>query len=348
MATTRFPGNGDDRLDALYADLAAADIQPLWELEGVLTPEPRPRAVPFVWRGKQLREFAERAGELVTTDRRVLSLANPGLGGEPYAVPTLWAGVQYLNGHEVAPAHHHSPAALRFVIAGSGVFTLVNGDPVAMGPGDLVLTPNWAWHEHHNTGAEPMAWIDGLDVPLVRYLDAVFFEPGGSEVPSGTAERSRSERLYGAAAGIVPVDFPPHTASHSALVVYRWADTDRALRAQDGFDGDRAAVRFVDPTSGRDIMPTLRCEVHRYSVGNQPVSRRQVGSSVGVVFRGAGTVRLGDTDHDVMAGDIFAVPSWTEVSVTAHEDLDLFVYSDAPVLEALSLFRESRSATHRM
>lgn len=339
MSTTRFSGDGDDRLDAFYADLADYDVQPLWELPGVLTAEPSPRAVPFVWRGKELRSLAERSGELVTTDRRVLSLANPGLDGAPYAVPTLWAGVQYLNGHEVAPAHHHTPAALRFVLSGEGVFTLVNGDPVAMGPGDLVLTPSWAWHEHHNTGDEPMAWVDGLDVPLVRYLDAVFFEPGNGEVNAATATRSRSERLYGSAPGIVPAD-SPHTAPHSALVTYRWADTDRALTAQLNPSTGRAAIRFVDPASGRDVMPTMRCEVHRFRAGNQPLTRRRVGSSVGVVFRGSGTVTFGDDQQHIGAGDIFAVPSWTPTSVLADEDLDIFVYSDAPVLEALSLYRE--------
>ncbi len=50
---------------------------------------------------------------------------------------TLWAAVQYLGPHEVAPAHRHTPAALRFVLEGSGVWTLVDGDPLAMSAGDL-------------------------------------------------------------------------------------------------------------------------------------------------------------------------------------------------------------------
>ena len=184
MATTRFHDGAPD-VDGLYADLAAADLQPLWVQPGLLTRTPG-RLTPHIWRWKTLRDLAERSGDLVGIerggDRRVLSLAHPDLGGLPFATHTLWGAVQFLGGGELAPAHRHTPAALRFVLEGSGVWTLVNGDPIHMAPGDLVLTPSWTWHEHHNPGTEPMIWFDGLDLPLVRNLDAVFFEPGGEEL----------------------------------------------------------------------------------------------------------------------------------------------------------------------
>ncbi|TCO54366.1 hypothetical protein EV192_109347 [Actinocrispum wychmicini] len=45
--------------------------------------------------------FTERAGGLVPVgrggERRAIALANPGLGGAPYATPTLWAAIQYLR-----------------------------------------------------------------------------------------------------------------------------------------------------------------------------------------------------------------------------------------------------------
>ena len=68
---------------------------------------------------KEMRALAERCGDLVGIsrggDRRVLSLTNPSLGGRPYATSTLWGAVQYLRPGEVAPAHRHTPGALRFV-----------------------------------------------------------------------------------------------------------------------------------------------------------------------------------------------------------------------------------------
>ena len=89
-----------------------------------------------------------------------------GLKPEPYATPTLWAAAQYLGPKEVAPAHRHSQSAFRFVLEGEGVWTVVDGDPVAMRRGDLLLTAGWRWHEHHNVADAPMVWLDGLDIPL--------------------------------------------------------------------------------------------------------------------------------------------------------------------------------------
>ncbi|MET8354174.1 MULTISPECIES: hypothetical protein [unclassified Micromonospora] len=46
-------------------------------------------------------------------ERRAIALANPGLGGLPYATPTLWAAVQYLGPRENAPVHRQTQNALR-------------------------------------------------------------------------------------------------------------------------------------------------------------------------------------------------------------------------------------------
>ena len=45
-----------------------------------------------------------------------------------------------------------------------------------MKPGDLVLTPNWTWHDHYNAGEKNLVWLDVLDAHLTRHLDAGFQE----------------------------------------------------------------------------------------------------------------------------------------------------------------------------
>ena len=199
-----------------------------------------------------MRALAERCGDLVGIsrggDRRVLlSLTNPSLGGRPYATSTLWGAVQYLRPGEVAPAHRHTPGALRFVLEGSGVWTQVNGDSIAMAPGDLVLTPSWTWHEHYNTGDGPMIWFDGLDLPLLECLDAVFFEPGAdAEVPREVPAPSCSSELFAGAPGLVPVGQRP-AGGHSPLFAYRWVDTDRALDVSCRRDPNAAAAPSASP-----------------------------------------------------------------------------------------------------
>lgn len=198
-------------LEQLYRDFESELLIPLWtEISDLMPTSPASYAVPHVWRWPALLKTAARAGELVPVgrggERRAIALANPGLGGRPYATPTLWAAIQYLNARESAPVHRHSQHAFRFVVSGAGVSTVVNGDVVPMRRGDFLPQSGWNWHSHINDSDEPMAWIDGLDVPIQRYIDSTFFEPGTEDTPSGTASctdlPSRSERLWGAATAV--------------------------------------------------------------------------------------------------------------------------------------------------
>lgn len=265
----------------LYRDFEAAGMTPLWRTrEDLMPPVPRPRAVPHLWRWEDLYPLAARSGALVPVgrggERRAIGLGNPGLPGDPYATPTLWAAVQYLNPHESAPEHRHSQSAFRFVLEGEGVWTVVDGDPVAMRRGDLLLTPGWHFHGHHNVSDVPMAWLDGLDIPLVANLDQGFFELGRDEMADvRTPRRSSSERLWGGP-GLTPVAAAGARPA-SPLMAYRWAHTAAALSAQlelaaEGVAGTlvepgHAAVRFTNPTTGGDALTTMRTEMHRLAAG---------------------------------------------------------------------------------
>src|SRR2546429_3008782 len=167
-------GQPDDsrELRELYAAFGDEHLVPLWtEVADLMPREPTPSAVPHVWQWRTLYPLAQRSGDLVPVgrggQRRAIALANPGLGGLPYATPTLWAAIQYLGPHEVAPEHRHTQNAFRFVVEGEGVWTVVDGDPVAMRRGDFLLTPGWHFHGHHNVTDHPMALIDGLDHPVL-------------------------------------------------------------------------------------------------------------------------------------------------------------------------------------
>src|SRR6266566_1793410 len=318
------------RLKELYRDFEAAGMTPLWlTREGLMPFRPQPRAVPHLWRWADLLPLAARSAELVPVgrggERRAISLGNPGLAGDPYTTPTLWAAIQYLAPREDAPEHRHTQSAFRFVLEGEGVWTVVDGDPVAMRRGDLLLTPGWAFHGHQNVSDAPMAWLDGLDIPLVAETDQGFFEFGPDQVRNReTPDRSASERLWGQP-GLTPVALAG-TRPASPLVAYRWAHTD-------------AALRCTNPTSGGDALTTMRTEFHRLAAGAATRRSRTSASSVWQVFDGTGSVRLNESGHRLERGDVIAVPAWTEFSLTAETQLDLFTFSDAPVFEKLNLLR---------
>jgi gentisate 1,2-dioxygenase len=341
-------------LEALYRDFESELLIPLWtEISDLMPASPSSNALPHRWQWSTLLAVAARAGDLVPVgrggERRAIALANPGLGGRPFATPTLWAAIQYLNARESAPVHRHSQHAFRFVISGSGVSTVVNGDVVPMQRGDFLPQAGWNWHSHINDSDEPMAWIDGLDIPIQRYIDSTFFEPGsvGPSAPASAMSdhASQSERLWGSA-GLRPLShLGPSPAT--PLLVYRWAVTDAALAAQLDMEADgvpvtvspgHAAVRYTNPTTGGDVLPTIRAEFHRLAPGASTLPGREVGSSVFQVFDGDGTVTVGDNAWTVTTGDLFVVPSWMTVTATASPSgLDLFRFSDSPILEALNL-----------
>lgn len=345
-------------LAELYRGFERELLVPLWtEIGDLMPPHPRSKARPHLWRWARLVELADRAGHLVPVgrggERRAIALANPSLGGRPFATPTLWAAIQYLMPGEDAPEHRHTQQAFRFVVEGEGVWTVVGRDPVPMSRGDFLPQAGWNWHAHHNAADRPMAWIDGLDIPFQYLTEAQFFEFGRDTISReehGTPERSRSERLWGHP-GLRPVSAPARQ-NGTPLLRYAWADTDRALAdqlalADEGHPGvvepGHAAVRFTNPTTAGDVLPTMRAEMHRVRDGAETAPRRQTGSAVYQVFDGSGRVTVGDRSWSVSRGDLFVVPSWVPFAARAeasdHGSLDLFTFSDAPIFEALGLDR---------
>jgi gentisate 1,2-dioxygenase len=337
------------RLTELYRRFGDQHTVPLWsEIGNIMPSEPQPSAIPYTWKWSDLLSLAEEAGELVPVgrggERRAIALANPGLS-QPFISPTLWCAIQYLGPREVAPEHRHSQNAFRFVVEGEGVWTVVGGDPVRMSRGDFLLTPAWCYHGHHNETDKPMAWIDGLDVPFVHYTDSAFFELGPDQVTDqSTPQFSRSERLW-AHPGLRPVSRLTDTES-SPIAAYRWEHTDRALNDQLALENEghsatvepgHAAVRYVNPTTGSDALPTIRAEFHRLRAGTATGTRQIVGSQVFQAFDGRGRFVIGEDVHEVEKGDVVVVPSWAPARIEAETSLDLFSFSDQPIMEKLAL-----------
>jgi salicylate---CoA ligase len=340
-------------LAELYHDFDAVGMTPLWRTrEDLMTTTPQPKAVPHLWRWSQLLPLAARSADLVPVgrggERRAIGLGNPGLPGDPYATPTLWAAIQYLAPRENAPEHRHSQSAFRFVVDGEGVWTVVDGDPVAMRRGDLLLTPGWHFHGHQNVSDKPMAWLDGLDIPFISTLDQGFFEFGPDIVrDAATPHRSRGERLW-SGPGLTPVSQADVARTSSPLMAYRWEHTDAALAAQLDLEDEgqpgvadpgHAAVRFTNPTTGGDALTTMRTEMHRLRPATTTPATRTTASSVWQVFSGGGTVTMNGEIRALEHGDVFVVPSWTQFSLQAADQLDLFTFSDAPILDKLALLR---------
>ena len=201
---------------AFYDRIGEHSLAPLWErLHTLVTRSPATPARPAKWDYDDVvRPFLMQAGDLITAkeaERRVLILENPGLRGHTSITHSLFAGLQLIMPGEVAPAHRHTQSALRFIIEGHGAYTAVEGERTLMEPGDFVITPNWTWHDHGNDTDQPMVWLDGLDVPLVRLLDASFAESANADSQNVTRPVGDSLARYGA--NMLPVDWQPTVKS---------------------------------------------------------------------------------------------------------------------------------------
>jgi len=212
-------------------------------------------------------------------------------------------------------------------------------------PGDLVLTPNWAWHDHVNDSASPMLWLDGLDVPLVRMLDAVFQEYFPSERQEVSATRGLSHVKYGRGALRAAGDAPD--ARHSPLMHYAWSETKAALdslaEVDTGTPHDGLIMEYTNPVNGSHVMPTIACFAQRLAPGQRTAAHRHTSSTIYHVVEGAGCSIVGGHNLEWQAKDTFCVPNWTShqhMNVSNSESAYLFSFSDLPVLQALDLFRE--------
>lgn len=334
----------------LYHKLNALNLAPLWEsLHSLVPRQPNPLYGAALWRYTEILPHLMRSGEVITAEeaiRRVLVLENPALPQSSAITQSLYAGLQLILPSEVAPAHRHSQSALRFVIAGKGAYTTVNGERTTMHPGDFIITPSWTWHDHGNPGiegsAEPVVWLDGLDIPMLRFFDAGFAEDGDSATQAVSQPEGRSFASYGH--NMMPVR-NIHGRSHSPIFSYPYSRSREALEQlrksgeSDGWQGFK--LRYTNPVTGGYPMPTIAPFLQLLPKGFSGKRQRSTDGTVYCVAEGSGVAHIAAERFDFTARDIFVVPSWATLSIDApKEDLVLFSFSDRPVQEAMGVHRE--------
>jgi len=337
----------DENLPAAYsARLEALALAPLWTALHALLPHERQTCVvPHRWRWSELRGPLLESARLVPieqAERRVLVLCNPGLPGVFAATATLYAGFQVILPGEAAPSHHHTAAALRLVVEGRGAYTTVDGVKCVMEPGDLIITPPMRWHEHGHEGGDPVVWLDGLDIPLVRNLEANWASPmKPASAPVTLVDSSQDEFT---AAGLVPRTSRYEDTGYPQ-VRWPWREVRTALQALAATAPRRAEIvlRHVNPRTGEAPLRTMGSEARWLRPGEESRPERRTGSEVVYVIEGQGESRVGDAVLPWEPGDVFVVPPW---HWTQHRNRSgsapagLFHLNDEPAVRALGLWQE--------
>lgn len=330
--------------EAYYRRIAAKHLTPLWEVLSSLVPErPASPCLPAIWRYEEVRPWLMESGQLISAAeavRRVLILENPGLPGSSAITRSLYAGLQLILPGEIAPSHRHTQSALRLIVEGSGAFTAVEGERVTMHPGDFIITPSWTWHDHGNDAGGPVVWLDGLDIPIVSFLDCGFAE--NYPQPSQPLTRAEGDTLARYGSNLLPIDYEPVSRT-SPVFAYPYARTRESLERLRGDPPHPVhgyKMQFVNPATGGYAMPTMATFVQLLPQGFSGRGYRSTDGTVFHVIEGEGAVMVDGQRILFKARDTLVVPSWNAYRFETTSDSVLFSFSDRPVQRALDLWRE--------
>ncbi|MCF6321786.1 MAG: gentisate 1,2-dioxygenase [Rhizobiaceae bacterium] len=322
-------------------------LSPLWNvMASLITPQPKSDCRAHLWKFDDIRPALMEAGEIISAKeavRRVLILENPGMAGQSKITTSLYAGLQLVLPGEIAPAHRHSQSAVRFVLEGSGAHTTVDGERTMMEPGDFIITPPWAWHDHGNGSDKPMIWLDGLDIPIVQFFDASFVEDLGLDEQEIQRQPGTLNATYGE--GLLPVDNRASGLT-SPIFNYPYKKSRAALRAlMDNGDIDEwnaFKMHYSNPLNGGYAMATMATFLSMIPKGFESRPYRSTDATVFVCVEGSGSTTINGEEFHWSPRDIFVVPSWSTVVHKANETSVLFSYSDRVVQEKLGIWRQEK------
>jgi gentisate 1,2-dioxygenase len=208
-----------------------------------------------------------------------------------------------------------------------------------MKPGDLILTPPMSWHGHINESDHRIIWFDAANMPLIRAVDAHFFEPGDPRSNEFWQVDAGEEELWGEA-GLI-AEGAASSPNNSPKYRYSGAATRRLLAAAPpGADGART-IRYVNPATGGAVMPTLDCYAVRLSKDAPTRMKRSTHNVVCLVVEGEGRSTIGERSFEWWQHDVFTIPHWTWACHEARSgEADLFQVTDKSAFERLDLVRE--------
>ncbi len=338
---TSSPAPSQAEKEIFYRELEKAGLGAFWE---VIPSIKKKKDVPRIWRWEEVFPLLMRAGEIVRpgegAERRVLLCSRP--ENKASSTPSLTASVQLVLPGEIASSHRHTMTAIRFILKGNGAFTDVEGERIYVEEYDLVITPSWTWHNHGNETAQPVVWLDGLDAPIVRALQADFFEADAQEQQLITKGKDYTRKKVGDH-WLRPVQ---PTQNESVLpMVYRWKEVYSALLTQskeeqeNPFDG--IMLEYINPINGGPTTPTLGCYIQLLRSGFSSQTHRHLGSTVYQVVKGSGYTIIDGEKLEWKEGDIWTLPSWSWHSHVndCADDAILFSYTESPILKKLGLYR---------
>jgi len=342
----------DGRLAALHAESRKLHLCEFWsEIKALERVDPPEAWRPHVWRYEEIYPRLLQAADIVPLDqaeRRAVVFRNPAFPERIATTPTHYAAYSLYNGGEQASVHRHTANAVRIGLQGTGGYTTVERTKYLLDRGDLVLTPNWTWHDHGNDGHEPNVWFDILDVPLVVHTNCLFFDFDYFEQEGGEPRRRRVQtpaRTLGAKdLQFAGASADPRSIGPGAPCFYPWAATLEALDRLMQLNGSAAAAEGVELRGGDggSALDTIDLRAIRVGPGSATAERRTSAHTTVLVMAGRGFTEIDGHRYDWRENDVLYVPNWRwhrhANADPAHPAL-LYVMTDTPVMRSMRTLR---------
>jgi len=353
-------GRIEDLPQAYRVALTQNNLVPLWpSLRGVLPPKiPNRQTQPTHWAYRDIKPLLLQAGELTPiekAERRVLVLANPGHTLEKMqASAAMYLGMQLLLPGEWAPSHRHTPNAVRMVVEGEGAYTTVQGVRCPMARGDLILPPTGLWHEHGHDGAEPVVWLDVLDLPIIYYTETSYHINGDRQAID--SEQSGTEYAVGSVVPLTVFEDRQARSSHADTPVatypvlrYPWCVArDALMQLADAQPAQsKLQVVYTNPDTGGDAQNILGFYAQMVRPGDTVTLPVRSPAQVFHQIEGQTAITIQDQTFHMATADTCCAPGYTAVTIhnpSASDPAFLFVADESPLHRKLGVY-ENRIQT---
>lgn len=333
-----------DAIAAFDGELESVHMVGQWKFDHLLEKlldGPLPAGVPFLWSWQTISAMLEKSLKALPnsdTVRRTLAFSNPGL--PTGSTHSLLGSVQMVMPGELAWAHAHSVSALRFVIDGSrDLYTVLGGEPLPMETHDLILTPAWTWHDHHNESNKPGIWLDVLDLPLVGSIKQMAYRTLGNKAQEVT--KTRRSDIDSRHSFLRPANENSDTGQ--SPLRFPWRDVEQQLAtAGDGNALDGVMLEYFNPLTGGSVLPTLSCNMQLLQPGFTGNEQRKTSSSICYVVEGSGATTVAGKTLEWKERDVFVIPNWmwhSQMNSSKDKRAVLFVVNDSPLLKAMGIDR---------
>jgi len=310
-------------------------------------PAPRKGNTGNYWSWEGIRSGLMRSGEIVTVGGPDAMTGMRSVTGIEARNFPIWMNVQILMPGERTQAHRNMRSETRLVVeAPEEAVFVCDYEAYPMKRGDIVISPNWTFHDHWNKGSFPALFVDGYDN---GYMGGNINEqlPNNDlyqEVthPAGYAVQSLRLR-EGAGAPVFPLP----------VTRYPWVETEASLQAMrdaeaDGDPCDGLRLMFRSPVDGGATLPTIAWHVQLLNPRQKTLTHRHNSNVFYHVFEGEGATIIEGERLEWHKGDIFAIPPWKWHSHESSSSADTILFSidDWPAKTKLGFYlKEEASAS---